>query len=272
MRRSGILRYSIDIWPLLLVLTTAMLGLLPFVRPLPRWELAIVWAAAMYLRTFCPFVQHNHSHAPIFRPRLLNHVFDAILTQNTGYPTAIWQLHHSLGHHRQYLDPGHDVASPLVHGVPMSRWAYAVRGNLTILRDSIRVGLSAKRPKHRALVVKLSCEIAIQLSIVGVLLSRSPCLTVAFFVLPNAITPFMIWWESYPHHLDMPTTGVYDAAMTTERRDYNFFTFNIGHHTAHHLKPTLHWSLLPGQTAKIRHLIPARCFSAGHTTVGMRWR
>ena len=47
-------------------------------------------------------------------------------------------------------------------------------------------------------------------------------------------------------------TNVYDASMTVETPGYNRVTFNIGHHTAHHEKPTLHWSLLPGRTQVIR--------------------
>jgi len=48
-------------------------------------------------------------------------------------------------------------------------------------------------------------------------------------------------------------------------------TFNIGHHTAHHQKPTLHWSLLPQQTAKIRHLIHSSCIKSDHKTWARRW-
>jgi fatty acid desaturase len=273
MNRSGILRYDIDVWPVALVLAATLLGLLPFLRPLPLWQLALVWGVVAYLRTFCAFVQHNHAHLPAFRSRILNHVFDVMLAQNTGYPSAFWVLHHNLGHHRHYLDPVNDVASttrPRTR-VPMSRVAYALRGNLTILRDSIRIAVAAKPPARRGLLAKLILEIAAQVAITGVLFVLHPGLTICFFVIPNILTSFLVWWESYPHHLNVPMTNVYDSSMTTERRDYNFATLNIGHHTAHHQKPTLHWSLLPGQTARIRHLIPSRCINTEHTTLVKRW-
>jgi hypothetical protein len=56
--------------------------------------------------------------------------------------------------------------------------------------------------------------------------------------------------------------------MTVENATYNRVTFNIGHHTAHHEKPTLHWSLLPARTAQIRERIHPACFRDGTETVG----
>jgi beta-carotene hydroxylase len=261
------------VWPVGLVLTVTGLSLLPFVHALATWQLVLVWAAVAYLRTFCAFVQHNHSHLPVFRRGLLNRVFDVILMLNTGYPSAIWQLHHNLGHHRDYLNPELDVARTTRRGsrTRMSRWVYALHGNLTILRDAIRIGLRRGNKGHPTLLVKLALELCLQILITALLFAARPWLTLSFFVIPNLLIAFLVWWESYPHHLDLPVTDVYDASMTAEARDYNFMTFNIGHHTAHHQKPTLHWSLLPEQTAKIRHLIHGSCIKVDHKTLGRRF-
>jgi len=260
-------------WPVGLVLIATTMSMLPFLHPLAIWQLAVVWAAVAYLRTFCAFVQHNHAHLPVFRQRLLNRLFDVILTLNTGYPTAIWQLHHILGHHRDFLNPELDVARTTHTGsqTRMSRWVYALRGNLTVLRDSIRIGRAGREGERRPLLVKLAVELLVQVLITALFFVKSPWLALWFFVVPNALTGFLVWWESYPHHLDLPLTGPYDSSITVEARDYNFMTFNIGHHTAHHQKPTLHWSLLPEQTAKIRHLIHSSCIKADHKTWTRRW-
>jgi fatty acid desaturase len=268
-----VLRYRIDVWPVGLVLLVTGLSALPFVHPLSTWQLALLWAAVVYLRTFCAFVQHNHAHLAVFRQKLVNRMFDVILTLNTGYPSAVWQLHHNLGHHRDFLNPERDVART-THpgsGARMSRWVYALRGNSTILRDAIRIGLSGRGSGYRTLLSKLAFELVIQILLTAGLFFVNPWLALWFFVVPNAFTAFLVWWESYPHHLGLPQTNIYDASMTIEARDYNFLTFNIGHHTAHHQKPTLHWSLLPEQTAKIRHLIHASCINADYQTWARRW-
>ena len=82
---------------------------------------------------------------------------------------------------------------------------------------------------------------------------------VNFFVGPNLLAAALVWWESYVHHLGVPGTNVYDGSVTALEARFNRLNFNIGHHTAHHEKPTLHWSLLPGRTAHILPKIPAAC-------------
>jgi fatty acid desaturase len=79
------------------------------------------------------------------------------------------------------------------------------------------------------------------------------------FIIPNVFAAWFIWWESYPHHLHVPTTSLYDGSVTIMSPKYNRHTYNIGHHTAHHEKPTLHWSLLPQRTAQIRDRMPDQC-------------
>ena len=141
----------------------------------------------------------------------------------------------------------------------MPRWYYAVRGNLTIHRDAVRIGLDERRANRKSLLPKLSFELFVQTAITAVGLWISPWLTLAFFIVPNALSALLVWWQSYPHHHELPTESIYTASITDDTGFYNWMTFNIGHHTAHHEKPTLHWSLLPPRTERIRHLIDARC-------------
>ena len=259
--RSGLLKYSVDAVPITLVVATLALAVLPFCVHLPLWLLAAVWVAVLYLRTFAPFIQHNHAHLPVFNSRALNVLYDVLLAQNTGYATALWELQHNRGHHRHFLEPEKDVATVNYPGTntPMPRWYYAVRGNLTIHRDAIRIGLDERRSNRKSLLPKLSFELFVQTAITAVGLWISPWLTLAFFVVPNALSALLVWWQSYPHHHELPTESIYTASITDDTGFYNWMTFNIGHHTAHHEKPTLHWSLLPPRTERIRHLIDARC-------------
>ena len=98
-----------------------------------------------------------------------------------------------------------------------------------------------------------------QTLLTGLLLAWNWQVALAFVVLPNFLSAWLIWWQSYPHHHEMPCTSIYDGSMTVERWAYNRVTFNIGHHTAHHEKPTLHWTRLPERTRLIVERIPATC-------------
>jgi fatty acid desaturase len=261
MKNRGIFKYRVDVWPFAIVVVTLALSVLPFCVTLPIWLLGAVWVAVLYLRTFAPFIQHNHAHLPVFNARALNLAYDVLLAQNTGYATSLWELHHNRGHHRHFLDPDKDVATVNYPGTTtaMPRWYYALRGNLTIHRDAIRIGLDERRANRKSLLPKLSFELAVQIAITAVGFAMAPWLTLAFFIVPNALSALLVWWQSYPHHHELETKTVYGASITDDHGITNFMTFNIGHHTAHHEKPTLHWSLLPLRTARIRHLIDPRC-------------
>ncbi|MBI3555808.1 MAG: fatty acid desaturase [Deltaproteobacteria bacterium] len=261
MNKDGLLKYNIDVQPVAMVLVTVGLSLLPFFVAMPVWFLVPYFVLVIFAKSFIPFAQHNHAHLAIFNSKALNHVFDVFLTQCTGYPTALWELHHTRGHHRNFLTPELDVARiiDLKTGQVMSRWRYALNGNMTIHRDSIQIGKEEGRQGRKPLLAKLYGEIAVQTAITLALLAWHPWLALTFFVIPNTFNSFMIWWESYPHHLGVPTTSLYDASVTIESRSYNLQTLNLGHHTAHHEKPTLHWSLLPARTEAIRSRIPEMC-------------
>jgi fatty acid desaturase len=266
----GVFKYRADVGPVALVLAVSALALVPFLFALPGWALFATWAVVFYARTFAAFAQHNHAHLATFNWGPLNNLYDAFLTQNTGYPTSLWELHHNRGHHRHFLTPDQDVASITYPGTTrvMSRGMYALRGNLLIHRDSIRIGRAERRAGKRSLLPKLFGETLLQALLTAALLFWNWPLALAFVVVPNFLSAFLIWWQSYPHHKEMPCTGVYDGSMTVESPTYNRVTFNIGHHTAHHEKPTLHWSLLPARTAQIRERIHPECFRDTHATVG----
>jgi fatty acid desaturase len=251
------------------VVVVSLVALLPFVLTLPWWGLAALWPLVLYGRTFAAFAQHNHAHLSVFNWRPLNLLYDVVLAQNTGYPTSLWELHHNRGHHRHFLDPERDVAAITYPGTErvMSRSMYALRGNLLIHRDAIRIGRAEGRANKRSLLPKLAFESGMQTLLTCLLLAWNWQLALAFVVLPNFLSAWLIWWQSYPHHHEMPCTSVYDGSMTVESPAYNRVTFNIGHHTAHHEKPTLHWSLLPARTAEIRARIHPACFRDKHKTV-----
>lgn len=250
-----------DLRPVGIIVVNVALSLLPFIFDMSGWQMAVCWGAMAYSRTFTAFAQHNHGHLPVFSLKPLNNVYDVLLTQCTGYPTSLWELHHVRGHHRHYLRPAEDVAAIVDRktGRKMSRVWYAMRGNLRIHFDSVRIGLTERRAGKKSLLGKLAGETVVQMTIIVLLFIWNPGLTLAFFVIPAIANAFAIWWESYPHHLDVPQHDTYDGSVTILDRVYNFVTFNIGHHTAHHEKPTLHWALLPLRTQAIRDRIPDAC-------------
>jgi beta-carotene hydroxylase len=266
--RPGLLRYSADHRSLILVALAALLSLSPFLLAAfhpAALALVVLWLASVYARSYAPYAQHNHAHLSVFRARPLNALYDAVLTLVTGYPTALWELHHNIGHHQNFLDPENDVASILdpATGRPVSRLWYALRGNGMILADSFRIARQLAARDKPKLLRKLRIELAVQVILLALLFVWNAKLAALFFVVPNLLAAAFVWWESYVHHLGTPGSNVYDGSVTVLGKRFNLANFNIGHHTAHHVKPTLHWSLLPRRTEQIAGKIPASCLREG---------
>jgi fatty acid desaturase len=264
----GFLRYAADRRSLFLVSIAALLSVSPFLLAAfhpAAWMLVVLWFASLYARSHAPYAQHNHAHLSVFRARPLNALYDAVLTLVTGYPTALWELHHNIGHHQNFLDPANDVASILdpATGRPVSRLWYALRGNGMILADSFRIARQLAEKNKPKLLHKLRVELAVQVTLLALLFVWNAKLAALFFVFPNLLAAAFVWWESYVHHLGTPGTNVYDGSVTVVGKRFNRANFNIGHHTAHHEKPTLHWSLLPRRTEQIAAKIPASCVREG---------
>jgi len=269
--RTLFFRYSADVRPVAWVHLAALLSVSPLIltqlapltgHTLAVWELTLIWLVSLYARCRGPYSQHNHAHLPVFGARALNTAYDAVLTLITGYPTALWELHHNVGHHRTFLEPETDPASNFdaKTGRLHSRLWYTIRGNATIHRDSFRIGKAEAQRGRPRLLQKLWFELALQMVVLGALLAWNAKLTVLFIVIPDLLAGGLVWWESYVHHLGVPSTGTYDGSVTTTGKHFNHVNFNIGHHTAHHEKPTLHWSLLPGRTDVIAAKIPEACW------------
>jgi fatty acid desaturase len=252
-RRRGLLRYRADVWSLAWLQVTLAVSLLPFAVRLPLWAEALLLLPMLFLRSSVAYLQHNQGHLGVFWSRPLNFLYDLELALMSGYVTALWEQHHVNGHNRHYLTPEKDPARTLDlrTGRTMSRWRYVVFGNATVLQDAWRLacaqaaeGRSDPRPRAVLQFVAV-CLVA------GALAWRDPLAFVGFILVPNVLVAWGVWHISYDHHLDLPSTSHLDGSHSHLSWWFNLLTFNIGHHAAHHEKPTLHWSLLPARSAQL---------------------
>ena len=66
----------------------------------------------------------------------------------------------------------------------------------------------------------------------------------------------LVFEATYDHHSGLFTDDKYEASRNILGSFYNFSRLNLGYHTAHHIKPGLHWSELPKYHASIEKHIP----------------
>jgi beta-carotene hydroxylase len=252
-RRRGLVRYGADWIPIAWVQVTLALSLLPWVLHLPLWALALGAVPVFWLRSSGAYIQHNQGHLAAFWSGPLNFVYDIELALMTGYVTPLWELQHSRGHHRHYLTPADDSASIVdgTTGRPMPRWRYCLIGNVTIIQDSWRIAKEEIAAGRADLRGKLVAQCVVASALAGLLCYANWFDFVSFILLPDIVLSWAVWHVAYDHHLDVPGETHYDGSNNHFERAFNLTTFNIGHHTAHHEKPTLHWSLLPKRSAEL---------------------
>ena len=86
----------------------------------------------------------------------------------------------------------------------------------------------------------------------------NPLNALIVFIGPMVIMLVVLLDNTFQQHSGLSTDNHLLASRNVEHPLYNFTSWNLGYHTAHHMYPGLHWAELPHVHASIRHRIQ-RC-------------
>lgn len=263
-RQGWILRHSIDVYPVLVTLAAAALHVALFLcveRPL---ALVAGTVLLLPLRSLSVTIGHNHHHNRTFRSPALNLPYEALIFFQNGMSSYGWALNHNIGHHQKYKNQIHGSEGQDPYGwlTPdgriLGRFAYAWKTMRRSYGDIWREGRAHPGLRRRWLLAT-----AVYLSLLVAMLIARPAATLIVVVAPIPLLMFALSWVSWAHHVGLDAADDYAASYTYEGRLANLLSFNHGYHLAHHVKPGLHWSLLPAFHASIRHRVPAHCIAGG---------
>lgn len=252
-------RYKEDRLPSVIVLGIFTVQLITFFVADSLWTVAGVMLVLLSLSALPGSIAHNHHHVPTFLSPWLNRVYEVVLFLETGVVPYAWTLHHNLGHHKDYLDQDKDPANwRLPDGRVMSRVRYDVVGALRIYPEIWRIGRA-----YPELFRRFKVWGTISLLVLGVFVALDPVRALVLFIVPMPVMYLGLLDNTYMQHSDMDTSSHFTASRNTTSRLYNLISWNLGYHTAHHLKPHVHWSRLPALDAVLVARMPAgaRCTS-----------
>jgi fatty acid desaturase len=211
----------------------------------------------------CAF-NHHHQHVTTFHQAWANRLLEVMYFYQSGVSTNAWRLHHSLGHHLNYLDQTKDESRwARADGSRMGEMEYAFITAATAYTRAWKVG--EKFPEDRRVFAAMGLVTAI---VTSLFVAYRPVPGLILFVLGPL---FFLWgtaWATYAHHSDRSTENHLVASNNIRQTFYNVLTGNLGLHTAHHSKPGVHWSKLPELHASIESQIPPEAFVAP----GWPWR
>jgi len=203
---------------------------------------------------------HHHQHCATFKSTTLNRLLELIYALHTGTTTNLWFLHHVVGHHVNYLDQSKDESSwTRADGSKMGELEYTLRTAWTAYPRAFRVG--AKYPKARRQFVIFG---VLTFALVAGLLVLRPLPALFVFALPMVVSLTYTAWVTYDHHAGLATEDAMAASYNVVHDWYNRWTGNLGYHTAHHLRPGVHWSKLPALHASIESKIPPHLYRGSY--------
>ncbi|HJO11358.1 MAG: fatty acid desaturase [Gammaproteobacteria bacterium] len=195
---------------------------------------------------------HHHQHTTTFRYKPLNRMLEFLYAMHTGITTNLWVLHHTLGHHNNYLDQTKDESRwQRKDGSQMGEFEYSLVVAATAYYRGFMVG-----KKYPVVQKDFLFYTFVTFMLLGLLVWYRPVPAIFIFVLPMLLGLFMTAWATYEHHAGLNTKNEFEASFNNVNYWYNLFTGNLGYHTAHHNKGGLHWSKLPELHEQLKEKIP----------------
>lgn len=254
-RRSPLLarvyRHPIDVFPTTIMASVFGLQLLVFLFAEPL--LAAVAVAVLFpVQVNFAGMCHNHHHLETFRQSVLNRAFEVMMFLQLGMLPYGYTLHHNIGHHAHYMDPDSDPNRwQRRDGSAMGSWEFALRMFVAMYPTVVRIGR-----RHPAVFRRFLAMAAFSASVLAALFALNPLNALIVFVLPMPLALILQAQATWYQHVGLTTQHSLEASRSCLDPLYNVRTCNLGYHTAHHLRPALHWSLLPSFHAEIADRIP----------------
>lgn len=270
-RKLLLLRRSEDLRPTLLAFVFVLYQVMVFAMCTePLEALLLVAVPHFLLQVALMNVQHISIHHRLFQSRNIELGFCGICSLSLGFTRCCFALDH-LAHHRNYLNPALDPNACLGDTGAFRRHRYAVRHLLTIYPRTWRMARNAGAEVRKEYVTE--CAVVLLLCAFFVLLK--PAIALAVFIYPMIYNIVATFYWAHHQHAGLETTSPHLASRTFDSPVFNWLSFNVGYHAAHHHRPEVHWSRLPALHETLRAHIPANLtlhtipwFSSEYSTHG----
>ncbi len=239
------LRYSADIQTLITVVSLFGLIVLQW-----TWTPPTVWISALLVVVTCAnsfliaVASHNAVHSPVFRRQWLNSLFQVVLTLGYGHPVSAFVSGHNLSHHR-YLQSPRDAMRT---GKLRFKWHL-----LNVLLLPVVVGgaifkinikyFKVMRKRNPPLFRQFMLETSVIVVFVSALLVTDPFKFIYTIFIPYQYAVWAITATNMIQHDGCDENSKWNHSRNFVGPVLNFFCFNNGFHTIHHMHPGLHWSL-----------------------------
>lgn len=198
---------------------------------------------------------HNQMHVPMWKSKFLNVLSELWITLFYGFPVFAWIPTHNRNHHHYVNKEPDDTKT----------YRYSEENNLlTILvypsvsgyyqqgRISEYLKERWKKNKENFMYCMLQIGVLLAWDITFLVIDWKSALL--YVVIPQQVSLYVVMFFNYIQHVHADELSEYNHSRNMVG-GLNFFLFNNGYHTAHHMNANLHWSELPAYHEKIKDKI-----------------
>ena len=242
------LRYKADVRTLINVALYFAVAIAPWFlwNTMNNWQIAC-WVVVNCLFSFiCAAIVHNTIHAPIFKKRWLNKVFQVVLSFTYGHSTSAYVPGHNFSHHKYVQTPKDSIRTSKarfrLNILNQLFFFFLMSGD--IIKGEIRFAkkMYNERPQWFR---QYAFEMVLVIGANVVLAVINWKCFLLFVLLPHQYAAWGIVGTNYFQHDGCDEEHPYNHSRNFTGKSLNWFLFNNGYHGAHHMKPNLHWSLYP---------------------------
>lgn len=252
------LRFRADLRPLgfnALYFSLTILAFSPL--PLPLWARVALFAA-LCVTSFQGAVQtHNAVHSPVFKQRWLNKIYQVVLTLTYGHPVSSYVPGHNLSHHKhtQKLEDIMRTSKArfrwnLLNGL---LFFFLVTPGIMQADLAYTKSMRTRHPRwYRQAKIEMFALQLVQFSLLAWAVFGLHDWTrfVFFWFIPHTYAAWGIVTMNLLQHDGCDEDSAHNHSRNFVGKVVNWWVFNNGFHSIHHLHPGLHWSLTPAAHAK----------------------
>jgi fatty acid desaturase len=257
---TRVLRYRIDLIAVFTVLLTVSLQVCGVIF---GWRWYLLFPFVLLVRQVT-IIQHNHAHLRIFYSRFLNESLGRLCSLSNGVLAEFYELHHVKNHHpfnQRFVGDKQDWSS--LYAFKGTRFPDQPVGQVYYILTFPVIALSnclieMARSPGTSIFRRFWISLALAVPIVSWLMWMGAWQFFLFFIIPWTVIAFGLGYNNYDTHNGCKYEHPWDTAVDDLAFPFRFLGYNQGYHLEHHLKPRLHWSLLPSFHETIRKRIPSR--------------
>ncbi len=189
----------------------------------------------------CTLINHNHRHHPIFKNNSNNQFLNLLISLAIGAPSTRLHLVHHYNHHLHY--PSHEDWSHFELNAKGSGFirilTYLYNATKTMTKNRAQL----VRTRYHQSALRNEKIFLYSASVIALLINWKMFL---FFIVPGWFLGLsLLLTSNLLNHDNCDTNSGINHSRDFLNGIENWLLCNNGYHTAHHLRPNLHWEELP---------------------------